>query len=84
MTNMLAESMKKTLGLKTQQLCANDEYMAKAWKQMFFSHPETDLPPERTWITDMDPCFQRIKEYKTKQCRDYPGDKLEQIKKVEA
>jgi hypothetical protein len=57
--------------------------MAKAWKQMFLSHPETNKPPERTWITDMDPSFLRIKAYKTKQCKDYPGEKLKQIKEQE-
>lgn len=80
MTNMLAVAFKNALGRKTQQLLANDDYMAKAWKQMFFDNPNTFAPPERTWITDMDPSFQRIKEYKTKLCKNGPAEEIVKIK----
>ena len=84
MTNQLTIAFKNALGRKLQQLLANDEYMTKAWKQMFLKDSDTDAPPERTWITEMDPSFQRIKEYKTKTCKNGPADEIAKLKMQEA
>jgi hypothetical protein len=69
MTNMMASAMMKAIGKKTQQLLANEDYVNEMKKQMYFPNKYTEQS-ERTWINDMDPSFQRVKQYKTKTCKD--------------
>lgn len=82
LTNQMAEAMKTALGKKTKQLCADEEYMAHANKQMYLPN-RFGAPPQRTWHADIDPSAVRILNYKTKLCRDGIADQVKEIKEAE-
>jgi hypothetical protein len=68
--------MKKILGRKVQQLCANEDYMGEVKREMYEGRK-----PERSWNKDINPTSMRIKSYKTKHVNEVLiKEKVDEIK----
>ena len=73
---MMTQSMKKILGRKVQQLCANEDYMGEVKREMYEGRK-----PERSWNKDINPTSMRIKSYKTKHVNEVLiKEKVDEIK----